>query len=594
MTVTSGAGTDSLFEATGPLFKIGVAGTTRITLNDTTSQVEITFADLAMLGNDIILDADGDSKFDLGVDDVLILNLAGTPEFVWSDTSFDISDKFQQFTQIVTPSVPSTTSGRLYAKATLGTTHPFWLENDGTETDLTLGSAGAGGGGGLTFANVVKSLGESVTSSTVFQQDNELTFVTEANTVHAFKMALFLTHGGGEFKFRWTLPSGATGTVSIDNITSFSATATQDITVEHIVISPGTFTTNIVVFEGRIVTGSEGGPANLEWAQNVSDASPSTVLQGSYLRVYSDSTTTTTGVVGAIFAKIVKTADQTVNNTTTVVEDTELRFVGTANKVYSYLLWLYWESDNNNIALRRSWTLPSGATGGISGFELAGQDGVGLDDMTDEREITRTEAGELYSSFQGKVVMGGVTGSVIFNFAQFVADAGDTTVLRGSTLIVYEEGSQGDGVTPAAEIGFEVLTFTDRDTFSSSGDIDNANFLKKWEITPPVGLSDFNFFGEIDVSFVFQLRRVSGSGTARAGWLRSEDNIFWENIEIDTTTSATFQPEAVGGASGTTRPEIRFIAFAVFTAGASTTAEIKEINATMHLLMGPGYTLAVI
>jgi len=597
MTVTSGAGTDSLLEATGPLFKIGVAGSTRITLNDTTSQVEITFADLNMNGNDIILDADGDSKFDLSVDDILILNLAGTPEFVWSDTAFDISDKFQQFSQIGTPAVPPTLGGRLYAKIAASAIHPFWLENDGTETDLTLGGGGGdgGGGAGLTFASVVKSVAETVVSSTTFQDDDELTFVTEPNTVYAFKMMLLLTQNGGEFKFRWTLPTGATGTVSIDNITSASATLTQDITTSHTILTTGGLVTDVVVFEGRIVTGSEGGSANLQWAQNVSNPSLSAVLQGSYLRVYSDTLTTTAGTIGAIFAKIVKTADQTVNNTTTVVEDTELRFVGTANKVYSYLLWLYWESDQ--AALRRSWTLPSGATGGISGFELDGNNGIGLDDMTDERETIRGDAGELYSAFMGKVVMGGSTGSVIFNFAQFVANASDITILKGSTLIVYEEGSIGGGGTAVGtDDGRFHLLFEQRAQVSTilGDDSDDPVILAEWLVIPPAGLVIKGNQGQGVVDVIATLRRNQGSGFVLCGFQQVEPAFIgpprdYDTVESVITQSASFVPRASN--SRGTGPDVEIYVFSVFNSNTTTQGDVQEMKGSFDLTLPPGYTV---
>lgn len=72
------------------------------------------FKPLDMNGFDIILDADGDSKFVLGVDDVLTLNLAASAAFLFTTTRFDIAAKDIQLTEIAVPAAPGATSGRIF------------------------------------------------------------------------------------------------------------------------------------------------------------------------------------------------------------------------------------------------------------------------------------------------------------------------------------------------------------------------------------------------------------------------------------------------------------------------------------------------
>lgn len=72
------------------------------------------FKPLDMDGFDLILDADGDSKFVLGSDDILTLNLSGSAQFIWSLTAYDIGGKFMQVTEIAEPAAPGATSGRIF------------------------------------------------------------------------------------------------------------------------------------------------------------------------------------------------------------------------------------------------------------------------------------------------------------------------------------------------------------------------------------------------------------------------------------------------------------------------------------------------
>jgi len=99
------------------------------------------FKPLDMNGNDIILDLDGDSRFVLGADDVLTLNLAGGAEFLWTTTVFDISTKSLVVSEIAVPSAPGATVGKIF----------FDSADNTLKIRKSSGTVSLEGGGGVTF-----------------------------------------------------------------------------------------------------------------------------------------------------------------------------------------------------------------------------------------------------------------------------------------------------------------------------------------------------------------------------------------------------------------------------------------------------------
>jgi len=114
----------------GDAYLYNVNGLAQLTINET---------ELNFHANDLILDADADSKFITSVDDVLTLNLAGGAEFLWSTSAFDMSTKYLQLSEIASPSNPPSDGGRLFAKDVSTVTHLFFRDSAGTETDLLVG-----------------------------------------------------------------------------------------------------------------------------------------------------------------------------------------------------------------------------------------------------------------------------------------------------------------------------------------------------------------------------------------------------------------------------------------------------------------------
>jgi len=76
--------------------------------------IELNGVTLDINGNDLILDADADSRFITSVDDVLTLNLFGSAQFIWNTTRFDIAAKDLQLSEIANPGAPGTTAGRIF------------------------------------------------------------------------------------------------------------------------------------------------------------------------------------------------------------------------------------------------------------------------------------------------------------------------------------------------------------------------------------------------------------------------------------------------------------------------------------------------
>jgi len=145
----------------------------------------------------------------------------------------------------------------------------------------------AGGGGGQTFAKVVKSVDETIDTSTTFQDDDELFVALTANLNYAWQLWLFVTSGAvPDIKTAWTLPAGATGQHSSANWGSSGGSATANMTASDPLATGGGV--QWVPFTGRVIMAGTAGNMQLQWAQNTSDAGDTTVLAGSVLVVWQE------------------------------------------------------------------------------------------------------------------------------------------------------------------------------------------------------------------------------------------------------------------------------------------------------------------
>jgi len=138
------------------------------------------------------------------------------------------------------------------------------------------------GGGSAGYTVVKKTADESVTSSITLQDDDELKFSADANSVYwvRVKGIAFSASQTPDFKNTWSVPSGATG------VHIFRLLSGQDlVTLGTSVMTALTDTIDGDFIEPTaiITIGSTAGEVTLSWAQNTSDATATTVKKGTIL-----------------------------------------------------------------------------------------------------------------------------------------------------------------------------------------------------------------------------------------------------------------------------------------------------------------------
>ncbi len=130
--------------------------------------------------------------------------------------------------------------------------------------------------------NIIKQVDETIQSSAMFHNDNDFKFEGKANRVYTVVIYLLYSSGSvPDFKYTWSVPSGATGKALNGYFNSNTDFNTQDIdATETIQMASGVRATNTW---GSIVMGSVSGTCNFQWAQLASDPSDTTVYTGSML-----------------------------------------------------------------------------------------------------------------------------------------------------------------------------------------------------------------------------------------------------------------------------------------------------------------------
>jgi len=142
-----------------------------------------------------------------------------------------------------------------------------------------------------------KTAQESVTSSTVTQADNHLFVTVEANRIYTLEMWLNYTGvDAGDLKLNFSYPANCS--VAYGNI-GYSSTATgaapviiagawgTDASTPTSDLPFGTITGSTVsgIVNGLVIVGNTGGALTLNWAQNTSSGTATSLETGCWMRL---------------------------------------------------------------------------------------------------------------------------------------------------------------------------------------------------------------------------------------------------------------------------------------------------------------------
>jgi hypothetical protein len=139
-----------------------------------------------------------------------------------------------------------------------------------------------------------KTADESITSSTTQQDDDTLFVSVVANSTYIVEMVLQVRSATGTtagIAWQFVAPAGATLFGGAVGLTPGSTTNTTP-RVDTIALggpnghgSVGTSTNAAILADAVLIVGGTAGTFKLQWAQNVSNGTATTVKTGSYLRL---------------------------------------------------------------------------------------------------------------------------------------------------------------------------------------------------------------------------------------------------------------------------------------------------------------------
>lgn len=160
----------------------------------------------------------------------------------------------------------------------------------GTDVEAALQELGAGGSGGVTV--VRKSANEVVNGSSTLQNDDHLLLALGVSEVWAFEFVIF--HDSGttpDIKMAITVPAGATlawGSLYAlaTGGSSFTGTTETVSGTSRDFATAGVGVTRIVTLTGYVANGANAGNLQLQWAQNTSNGTDTTVHANSILKAW--------------------------------------------------------------------------------------------------------------------------------------------------------------------------------------------------------------------------------------------------------------------------------------------------------------------
>ena len=138
-------------------------------------------------------------------------------------------------------------------------------------------------------------------------------------------------------------------------------------------------------------------------------------------------------------ALIVKAADETVNNSETLIDDAELKLAVAANEVWAFIL-LPITYSSVAAAVKAQFTVPSGAV--LEGYYWGNRSDAAFDGSSLEAEGAFTMFGAsdnyIFSCVLGVIINGSTAGNVQFQWAQNTAEESDTKVLKNSCILAWK------------------------------------------------------------------------------------------------------------------------------------------------------------
>ena len=146
----------------------------------------------------------------------------------------------------------------------------------------------------------------------------------------------------------------------------------------------------------------------------------------------------TTLTAGATVAKVRKSSDQTVTSSTTLVNDSQLKFAVAANETYIFQAWLYTYAADGTPDIKVTFTGPAGSTvlwsssqvifnaGGSTTLTVVAPGATTADLFVD----SNLRAIQLY----GTILNSSTAGDLQFQWAQNTSSANGTSVKAGSSI----------------------------------------------------------------------------------------------------------------------------------------------------------------
>jgi len=149
----------------------------------------------------------------------------------------------------------------------------------------------------MLWLDAFKTASTDRTSTTTITADPELQIAVEANAEYEFQFMLRI--GGnttGKIDIQMTTPSGATGSYSCTRLSTSATADSGDATevrtsprilynVETTFNPISTSAHQVLIGSGRLITSSTAGTFSVDWAQNVSNATATTMHQDSFIKL---------------------------------------------------------------------------------------------------------------------------------------------------------------------------------------------------------------------------------------------------------------------------------------------------------------------